>query len=742
MLSKIHFRYGIYTLLFSLLCIGLSKSIAPQSSIAAPNLQTTVPDPATRDRINANYGKLPLSFEVNLGQTDKQVKFLSRGNGYSLFLTPTQVVLALSKPVKKLPQQSAKSQKQLEGAVVRIQWIGANQTPQVVGLNTLPGKSNYFRGKDPKQWQTNIPNYAKVQYQSVYPGIDLVYYGNQRQLEYDWVVAAGADLQQIRMKITGVNRLSVDKQGNLVLHTNSGELRQHRPRIYQSLNSQQKAVAGKYVLLNKQEVGFAVPEYDRSKSLVIDPVLSYSTYLGGNGNDQGADISVDWQGNAYITGRTSSTDFPTEKPLQTSYGGGENDTFVVKLNRKGRAFIYSTYLGGSGDDQGSGIVVDKQGNAYVTGITSSTNFPTANALQATNGGQFDAFVTKLNSTGSSLVYSTYLGGSENETDPSRSFSNITVDLLGSAYVVGTTSSNNFPTTALAFQRTKSGPNDIFVAKLNPSGSALVYSTYLGGSHIDVGNALAIDIIGNAYISGTTYSTNFPTTVGAFQTNCQFGDVIVAKLNQNGSKLFYSTCLGGNNFDFGGGIAVGDNGSAYITGNTVSNNFPTTPGAFQQSLKGDRDAFVTKLNPKGSHLIYSTYLGGNSGDGATDITVDRRGNAFVTGGTQSKDFPTFNPLQAACNSNAFGDCWDAFVTKFKPTGSAISFSTFLGGSAVDDGVGIALSINNRIYVTGETFDTNDFPTVNPLQATRGGARTDAFVLKIKQTDHYWDHNDDD
>jgi len=372
------------------------NATAPQSSAASPSQDAAPTDAAMRSRVSKIYGKLPLSFEANQGQTDKQVKFLSRGNGYSLFLTPTQAVLALSKPAQTVKQQPAKSKKEVEGTVLRMEWVGADRTPQVLGLNQQPGKSNYFQGKNPKDWQTDIPNYLKVQYSSVYPGIDLVYYGNQRQLEYDWVVAAGADPRLVKLKITGADRLSVNNQGDLVMHTKSGEVQQHKPRIYQQIDGQQKAVEGKYVLLDKQVVAFALGDYDQSKPLVIDPVLSYSTYLGGNVFDTGHGIAVDNQGNAYITGTTSSTDFPTTPGAFQTVLKGSQDTFVTKLNKKGTALDYSTYLGGNNSDIGNGIAVDNQGNAYIAGETGSSDFPTTSgAFQTVLKGSTDAFITKF-----------------------------------------------------------------------------------------------------------------------------------------------------------------------------------------------------------------------------------------------------------------------------------------------------------------------------------------------------------
>ncbi|WP_051470102.1 DUF7948 domain-containing protein [Fischerella sp. PCC 9605] len=717
----------------------------------------------TRARINANYGKLPLSFEANLGQADKQVKYLSRGNGYSLFLTPTQAVLALSKPVKTLPQQSAKSAKQDESTVLRIQWVGANQTPQVLGLNPLPGKSNYFRGKDPKKWQTNIPNYTKVQYRSVYPGIDLVYYGNQRQLEYDWVVAAGADPRLIRLKITGADRLSVDKQGDLVLHTHSGEVRQHRPRIYQQINGQQKAVAGRYVLLGKLQVGFALADYDTSKALVIDPVLSYSTYLGGsqgNGNDSSSKIAVDSRGNAYVTGQTGSTDFPTKNAFDSTYGSGDRFlAFVTKLNpaEEGEAsLVWSTYLGGSSGEFGSGefgrgVAVDLRGNVYVTGGTYSSDFPTTNnALSRTLGGFFDAFVTKLNAAGNSLLYSTYLGGSSGVSGADYS-NGIAVDLQGNAYVTGDTNSTDFPIKN-AFDSTLNGNLNAFVTKLNPAASgstSLIYSTYIGGSEFDSSSGIAVDLKGNAYVTGLTFSGDFPINNAFDNTFVGGSEAFVTKLNPNASgaaSLVYSTYLGGSNGEFGRDIAVDLRGNAYVTGRTESADFPIK-NAFDNTFSGSQDAFVTKVNPAASgssSLVWSTYLGGSvsnyvggstGSDEGFGIAVDQKGNAYAIGSTNSSDFPVKNAFD-----NTLSGINDAFVTKLNATGNRLLFSSYLGGSNFDNGYGIAVDLRRNIYVTGDTTST-DFPTYNAFDPTLGGF-SDAFVTKINWREYASGQGDED
>ena len=681
-------------------------------------------------RVAAGYGKLPLSFEANQGQTDKQVKFLSRGPGYALFLTPTEAVLSLkagngqhTKKNSVLPVSRGSKGAASKAAVLRIRLEHANGNAEVSGIDELAGKGNYFIGNDPAKWQRNIPTFGGVKYRQVYSGVDLVYYGNQRQLEYDFVLAPEADPRQIELSFAGAKRLRLDADGNLIVSIAGGEVIEHKPVIYQDIDGMRRRVAGGYELRKDHTVGFELADYDDHRSLTIDPSLVYSTYLGGSSDDFGRGIAVDSSGNAYLTGNTASINFPvTAGAFQTASSGG-NDAFVSKLNSSGSALIYSSYLGGSDEDLGYGIAVDSAGNAYVTGYTYSSNFPTtAGALQTVFGGDMVAFVSKLNSGGSTLVYSTYLGSSGNQGD------GIAVDLSGNAYVTGDTYSSNFPITAGAVQTTYGGGTDAFVSKLNSGGSALVYSTYLGGSSSDSGQGIALDSAGNAYVTGNTASINFPVTAGAFQTaSGGIYDAFVSKLNSGGSALVYSTYLGGSNYDLGYGIAVDSAGNAYVTGNSHSSDFPTTAGAFQTALSGTAgDAFISKLNSSGSALVYSTYLGGSSSnDIGYGIAVDSAGNAYVTGYSISNDFPT----TAGAFQSTFGGGFDGFVSKLNSGGSALVYSTYLGGGSYDLGYGIAVDSSGNAYVTGYTA-SSDFPTTAGAFQTASGGGYDAFVAKLQ------------
>ncbi|MEK6285677.1 MAG: SBBP repeat-containing protein [Acidobacteriota bacterium] len=474
-------------------------------------------DKETNARVNQVYGKLPMSFEANDGQTDSRVKFISRWGGQTLFLTSTEAVFRLEgpnqtpapegRPTLSVDASSARrSPVESTNSVLRMKLVGGNTSAKVTGLDKLPGKSNYFIGNDPKKWRTNVPNYAKVKYEQVYPGVDLVYYGNQRQLEYDLIVAPGADPNRIRLTFEGAQKMRIDEAGDLVLSTTAGETRQRSPIVYQELNKKRERVRAGYAKQGENEVAFELGRYDASRPLVIDPVLVYSTYLGGSFGESGNSIAVDPAGFAYITGFTNSNDFPTANPLQPNNASFccAGDVFVTKLNAAGSALVYSTYIGGGETDQASAIAVDPFGNAYVTGTTSSTDFPTANAFSPNLAGVAnDAFVAKLNSAGSAFVYSTYLGGSLGETATS-----IAVDASGNAYVTGSTGSTDFPTSN-PLQGNISAGSDGFITKFNATGTSLVYSTYLGGVGADSGNGIAVDATGNAYVAGTTSSPDFP-----------------------------------------------------------------------------------------------------------------------------------------------------------------------------------------------------------------------------------------
>jgi len=983
-----------------LLALGLAAVFAPKStgtSVQWPN----VPDTQNQKAPTDSFGRLPLSFEVNQGQTDARVKFLARGQGYFIFLTNDGAAFSLG------------------GSELHMRLQDAATAPRITGVDQLPGKVNYLVGNKSSDWRTNIPTYERVRYEQIYPGVDLFYYGNQRQLEYDFVVQPGASFKQIRLAFEGAGKPRLNRRGDLIIKSGAQEISLLRPKAYQDINNKRREVSVRYSLKTRGEVAFQVGNYDKSQPLVIDPLLVYSTFLGGSGLDAGESVAVDSSGNAYIAGQTTSLNFPTNSPQQAT-NGGQTDAFVAKLNAGGSALIYSTFLGGSTTETATSIAVDNTGNVYLTGQTDSINFPVLNALHPTLNGGSDAFVTELNSAGSGLIYSTYLGGGGGEGGKS-----IAVDNSGNAYVTGSTSSTDFPTTnplqanrsghaifkttngagnwagsdlglaaaivfdfafapndssimyaaaetglfkttdgganwgsvpstptllinklaidptnsaiiyaaatggmfkstdggntftainngffgsgriilvdpvtpttlyatssasgngvfksvnaganwtptfinnvailnglaidpnapatlyaatdrglskstnsggnwtalnfglgfnarassvvvdktnsdvyaativgllksvnggtnwtnisttlgfaparvvldptnssiiyvttvqgitrtidggatwtvsntgfpntqvlslvinptqpATLFIGTFSGP-DAFVTKLSAGGASQVYSTYLGGQVDDQALSIALDGSGNAYVTGSSTSSDFPTA-NAIQAVNVFTDAFITKLNASGSALVYSTFLGGDGVDVGRAIALDTSGNAYVAGSTNSQTFPVVNAFQPQVTPGfQNDGFVAQLNAAGSALVYSTYLGGQGVDDCEGIAVDNAGSAYVTGTTNSADFPTLAPLQGTLNGEFSSD---AFITKFAPNGSGLIYSTYLGGAGSDSGDGIAVDSSQNVYIVGSTSSTN-FPTVNPLQPVIGGS-FDAFVAKLR------------
>jgi len=674
-----------------------------------------------------SFAHLPMSFEANQGQTDPKVEFVSRGSGYTLFLTKSETVFTLN---------AGSDHKRSQTATLRMQFEGANPASHVTGTDELPGKSNYFVGNDPKKWHRSIPTFAKVENHDLYPGVDLVYYGNQQVLEYDLRVAPGFDPAQIVFQFraddpvhTGRNVASevhVDAHGNLVSAT--GAILLHKPDVYQTFvnesnSSAKRVVEAKYVVKENNRVSFAIGYYDRSQTLVIDPVVPfYSTYLGGANNDYGYGIALDAKGNAYITGSTASLNFPVGPCIQCLNAGGLADAFVTELNPGG--LVYSTYLGGAGNDYGYGIAVDPLGNAYVTGSTSSPNFPVPLCFQCLyQGGAADAFVTEVAAGGAGLVYSTYLGGKA--ADFGRA---IAVDRAGDAFVTGNTTSKNFPVPGCVFGCLPAGGNDAFVTELRriPGGPvALVYSDYLGGAANDFGYGIAVDPNQSAYVTGATSSVNFPTTAPAcFQCAPQgMSDAFVTRVAPFGAGLINSTYLGGPTNDYGYGIALDGQLTVYVTGSTAG-PFPLGP-CFQCVYGGGvSDAFVTRLDPTLTGIVYSTYLGGAGADAGRGIAVDAMSDADVTGNTNSKNFPVANCFQCVINGGI-----DAFVTSLTPPGVAVVYSTFLGGKGADFGRGIAvnLTFNPTVhYVTGYTNSPN-FPVIGAGFPPAGV--NDAFVTGL-------------
>jgi hypothetical protein len=680
-------------------------STQDQSRAAAPQM-------SEKEALDA-YGKLPLSFIANEGQsTDEAVRYYAQGAGYGFFFTKGGAMLSFAEG------------KGGGGHALALDFLGANPDATLTAQKRLSGEVNYLVGDDPAKWHQGLPTHAELLYGGLWPGIDMAVRGEGGNLKYEFHLKPGASAEDVRLGYRGAEGLSVGAGGQLLVQTSLGVLKDAAPVSYQRIGGERVPVQSRYKLTGDGGYGFAVGAYDPRYPLVIDPELDYSTFLGGAAFDEGSDIAVRF-GRAYVTGETSSTDYPTTQGAFDRTPNGFSDAFVTKLNASGSALAYSTFLGGTGDDFGEGIAV-RFGRAYVTGETSSTDYPTTQgAFDRTFNGDVDAFVTKLNASGSALVYCTYLGGTSTEFS-----ADIAVDGMSRAHVTGQTRSADYPTTQGAFDRTfNGGIADAFVTKLNASGSALAYSTYLGGTDFDQGHGIAVNG-GRAYVMGTTSSTDYPTTQGAFDRTPN-GDVdaFVTKFNASGSALEYSTYLGGTHSDEGGGdIAVLD-GRAYVTGTTSSIDYPTTQGAFDTSLGGFQDAFVTKFNASGSALVYSTYLGGTSGERGEGIAVDGSGRVYVTGSTFSDDYPTTTgAFDTSFNGGV--DASDVFVTKFNASGSALAYSTYLGGTASDTGFGIAVGGSGRAYVTGRT-DSSDYPTTTGAFDTsfNGDFLPDAFVTKL-------------
>jgi hypothetical protein len=653
------------------------------------------------------YAKLPLWFVPNAGQIDRRVRYYAQGAGFSFYFSKHKVVLSFEKGKR--------------GAVLDLGFPGANPNARLEGRSELPGRVNYLKGSDPSRQHPNLPTYGEIAYRELWPGIDLVFRGQGGRLRYEFLLKPGASARDIRLAYRGARGLSLGDAGALLIDTPLGQLRDAAPHSYQRVGGRRVPVESRYSLAGGASAyGFRLASYDRSLPLVIDPSIAYSTYLGGSAFDAGQGIAIDAAGSAYVTGYTQSSDFPTTVGVFDTSLGGSFDAFVAKLSPSGSSLAYSTYLGGSADDAGWGIAVDSAGSAYVTGQAWSSDFPTTvGAFQTSRRGNNDGFVAKLTASGSGLAYSTYLGGSS--FDGSQG---IAVDAVGNAYVTGGTSSSDFPTVG-AFDTSLGGSTAAFAAKLDASGSSLAYSTYLGGSSFDAGKGIAVDAAGSAYVTGDARSSDFPTTVGAFQTSLRGNnDGFVAKLTPSGSSLAYSTYLGGSSSDVGWGIAVDAAGSAYVLGDTSSSDLSTV-GAFDTSLGGSQDAFVAKLTPSGSSLAYSTYLGGSSSDtGAGGIAVDPAGSAYVTAFTYSSDFPT--TVDAFQTSLDGGE--DAFVAKLSASGSSLEYSSYLGGSFLEFGRGVAVDAEGSAYVIGQT-DSSDFPTTLGALDTGLGGGADAFVAKI-------------
>lgn len=728
--------------------------MTPGSSVLFLSLMAAALAPAASPRQQL-LGKLPLRFE----QQPLRNTYKARGSNFELNLTASSSTIDWTDPASG------------RCARVTTELPGADPHASMEAEDRLAGSANYFLGS-PGSWRTDVGGYGRIRSKNVHPGIDLVFHGENGRLEYDFVIAPHADLSLIRMSMSGQKSVRVDGSGDLLVATSAGVIRWKRPEIYQQAGETRRSISGKFVTVGRGYVAFKIGAYDRNRELVIDPTLAYSTFLGGSGGDGARGVAVDASGNVYIAGVTGSAGLPTLSAFQPNFGGltatinSPGDGFVAKFNPAG-ALLYLTYIGGSADDLVSAIAVDAAGNAYLAGSTSSTDFPLVNAYQSQFGGTGgysyevrtgDAFVAKLNPAGNKLIYSTYLGGSLDDVATA-----IAIDSTGSAYVTGATLSQNFPVTQGAAQSRNKGfggapvltrfnlpvwePGDAFIAKLDPTGSQLVFSTFLGGSLDDVAFGIAIDSSNNVYVGGCTLSSDFPTTAGALQRQwagtdpqnffLNFGDGFITKLNASGTAFVYSTYFGGAGDDCVNAIAVDSSGNAYITGSTSTNGLGTTAGVVQRNYAGYfvlpflveqlfGDAFVGKLNPTGSAFIYLTYLGGQLNDAGTAIAVDSSGDAYVAGWTNSLDFPVAGSPYQAKFQGSNGRYGDGFLTLVNSTGTALLYSSYLGGENDDVIYGLALGQNGNVYVVGGTRSTAYPVTSAAIQKTFAGGRGDAFL----------------
>ena len=762
----------------------------------------TPPSSAQKEDLTRAYGVLPLAFEANQGQTAPEVRYLAHGQGYQLFLTNQQAVLTLRQPsaagtkfTKGGSLLAERAHRKLnpvaKNSVLRIHFDGANPAAEIAGTKLLPGKTNYFIGNDPQKWRTDIPSYAAVRYQGIYPGVDVLFYGRERHLEYDFIVAPEADPKAIALSIAGARKLEINSRGDVVLSVGGGRVTLHKPSIYQEVNGERREIAGNYEIANGCQIHFSVAEYDHTQPLTIDPVLNYSTYLGGEFFDQALGIALDTSGDAYIAGFTQSTKFPQMNPISTTPPGddssSEGTAFVSELNPTGTALLYSTYLGGSGNgsfgDGANAIAVDTATppNIYVTGFTGSPDFPVstvvlpfqgqpgpASTASAIGG---SAFITKLAPSASGLMqlaYSSYLGGNTYD----EGFG-IAVDGSGNAYIAGATASSNFPQQGTQITKVLTSPNtNAFLTKISTTASgaaSLVYSTYLGGSGTgsnflsfgDVAFAVTIDTSSNAYLVGGTTSTDFPTAGTAIAGSAACGantmsSAFISVIDTTAQTLTYSHCLSGNTYDLALGVNLGTGvpavatGIVYMTGTTASSNLPVTANTIPlpacnnlplpptQTCVANGVAFVSLLNTATGTLQYLTYLGGNNSESGYAISSDSSGNAYVTGQTSSADFPITQGALVVAENNPTGA---GFVSKISPNGKGLAdlvYSSYFGGqtpnifTAQDSGRGIAVSGTNA-YITGQMTSADMPVSSGAFQTSLGAAAaTNAYVADLPLT----------
>ena len=716
-------RHRAWCQLFAVALLAWPVTVSPSPGLS-PHFHASIDPPAGTSAVDGGavplQGHRRLRFEENAGQTDPQVRYMARGREYTLFLTGADAVFAIREPRTAATAKAELGQdwqpKPLQGRVVRMRMRGAHPEPELVPGAPLPGASHYYLGDDPAQWRTGVRSFDSVRVEGAFQGIDVVYYDRYGSLEFDFVVAAGADPSEIALVFDGADEVTVAEDGSLTVRAGPCELRQAPPSAYQVRGEDREAVAGRYSIAGDGAIQFTLGEYGRTRPLVIDPAVSYSTYLGGSMEDEPSDVKVDAYGNTFVSGWTESPDFPRVGSPWTFRGNF--DAYVAVLGPAGMQLLYAAFLGGTDDDECFSMALDAQGSPYLTGFTMSANFPTAHPIETDAGNALaDVLVAKLASNGASLVYSTYLGGNDED-----SATGIDVDPAGNAYVAGITRSTDYPTLgALMGDR---GGTDAFVTKINATGTAISYSTYLGDSGSEIADDLAVSGGGEVTVVGQTDSVGFPVDDPFQDTMAGVFDGFVTRLSGNGSALRFSTFIGGNNLDQPRSVCLDSEGAAIVAGVTDSTDFPTRNPIQTDPGDSNRDAFVLKLAMSGSALQFSTYLGSAWTEAANAVDVGDDGRIYVAGYTSSLDFPTLNPVFVDTD----GGNYDGFLSCLGPTGTSLVYSTYFGGELNDLISAVTVDGSGNAYIVGYT-DSVHMPVVNPYQGVRRGG-SDAFVTKIR------------
>jgi Beta-propeller repeat len=662
--------------------------------------------------------KLPLLFFENRGQLDSRVQFAGRRGGLATYFTKDSFVVDCSEAGQTVMGETA-----YRGATLRYTFEGASADAKLVGEEPNDARFNFIKGTQPEKWVTDVPSFGVVRYQSLYPGVDLVVRDANGTLEYDLVLAPGASLDQVRIRCEGADRLGIDSEGSLVASTKWGDLKQKFPQTWEvGADGSRQAIDSKFVMLGDDSYGFAAPDRTEGSAIVVDPGLTYSSFIGGTNTEHGCGVSVDEQCALFIAGDTKSVDFPVWPGSYDLTHNGDVDTFCSKVDATGGKLVYSTFLGGALGDFGHGVIVDNKGQAHITGGTKSIDFPiTAGAFQSIQMGEGDVFVTKLNDKGTGLVYSTFVGGTGDEG--SLGGQGIAVDSTGAVYVTGFTGSADYPVTAGVYQSALAGVVDVFCTKVSPDGSALAYSTYIGGANLDIANAIDIDAAGNAYCGGWSISNDYPTTPGAFETVPNGNsNGVMSRLNATGSALDWSSYTGGSS-DVVRGVAV-EGQEAYVAGYTLSSVYPATAGAIQTGPGGNGDAFLMRFNATGTGVFYATYLGGIEVDVANNLDTDINGSAYLTGWTESSNFPV---TASIAYDSTYNGAQDAFITRVSGDGAILEYSSFFGGTGYD--VGFAMNVHEvgSFYMAGGSFSADLPTTPGSLDTTYNGNEDIYMVL---------------